>query len=67
MKLKIQNTTIKLSYPDPLRAQGHEDMRLIRDNPRSRKNMDSNPPGSREAGHRVDRRFGKCLSCGKFH
>ncbi|VDP07073.1 unnamed protein product [Schistosoma curassoni] len=42
-------------------------MRLIRDNPRSRKNMDSNPPGSREAGHRVDRRFGKCLSCGKFH
>ncbi|VDO96484.1 unnamed protein product [Schistosoma curassoni] len=48
----IKNSTTLLCHPNQMRAQGY---------------ADNNSLKSCDAGHEDEHKFGKCLSCGKFH
>ncbi|VDP34436.1 unnamed protein product [Schistosoma curassoni] len=56
-----KNSTTLLSYPNPMRTQGHTDERLINDNPRSSENMDNHPLRSCNTSYRGDHMFCECL------
>lgn len=57
----VKNPTTLLSYPNPMRTQGHTGERLINDNPRSIENTDNHPLRSCNTGYRGDHMFCECL------
>ncbi|VDP62988.1 unnamed protein product [Schistosoma mattheei] len=63
--MKISNTL--LSRHDELQSQGQSNMRPLNSDSYSRVNMKGISTRNYKANHKGEMRFGKCLSCGKFH
>ncbi|VDP73586.1 unnamed protein product [Schistosoma curassoni] len=63
--LKISNTL--LSRPDELQSQGHSNLRSFNGESDSRVNMKGVSTRDYKANHKGEMKFGKCISCGKFH
>ncbi|VDP24407.1 unnamed protein product [Schistosoma mattheei] len=63
--MKISNTL--LSRHDELQSQGQSNLRSFNSDSYSRVNMKGVSTRNYEANHKGEMKFGKCLSCGKFH
>ncbi|VDP40661.1 unnamed protein product [Schistosoma margrebowiei] len=63
--MKISNTL--LSCPDELQSQGQSNLRSFNGESYSRVNMKGVSTWNYKANHKDEMKFGKCLSCGKFH
>ncbi|VDP29056.1 unnamed protein product [Schistosoma margrebowiei] len=63
--MKISNTL--LGCPDELQSQGHSNLRSFNGESYSRVNMKGVSTRNYKANHKGEMKFGKCLSCGKFH
>ncbi|VDP59394.1 unnamed protein product [Schistosoma mattheei] len=63
--MKISNTL--LSRPDEIQSQGQSNLRSFNSDSYSRVNMKGVSTRSHKANHKGEIKFGKCLSCGKFH
>ncbi|VDO85688.1 unnamed protein product [Schistosoma margrebowiei] len=63
--MKISNTL--LSRPDELQSQGQSNLRSFNGESYSRVNMKGVSTRDYKANHKGEMKFGKCLSCGKFH
>ncbi|VDP75642.1 unnamed protein product [Schistosoma curassoni] len=69
-ELYIQSTKISntlLSCHDEIQSQGQPDLRSFNSDSYSRVNMKGVSTWNNKANHKGDIKFGKCLSCGKFH
>ncbi|CAH8580686.1 unnamed protein product [Schistosoma intercalatum] len=63
--MKISNTL--LSRHDKLQSQGQSNLRSLNSDSYSRVNMKGVSTRNYKANHKGEMKFGKCLSCGKFH
>ncbi|VDO91326.1 unnamed protein product [Schistosoma margrebowiei] len=63
--MKISNTL--LSRHDELQSQGQSNLRSFNSNSYSRVNMKGVSTRNCKANHKGEMKFGKCLSCGRFH
>ncbi|CAH8542619.1 unnamed protein product [Schistosoma intercalatum] len=63
--MKISNTL--LSRRDELQSQGQSNLRSFNSDSYSRVNMKGVSTRNYKANHKGEMKFGKCLSCGKFH
>ncbi|CAH8652284.1 unnamed protein product [Schistosoma intercalatum] len=63
--MKISNTL--LSRRDELQSQGQSNLRSFNSDSYSRVNMKGVSTRNYKANHKGEIKFGKCLSCGKFH
>ncbi|VDP53847.1 unnamed protein product [Schistosoma margrebowiei] len=63
--MKISNTL--LSRPDELQSQSQSNLRSFDGESYSRVNMKGVSTRDYKANHKGEMKFGKCLSCGKFH
>ncbi|VDP18329.1 unnamed protein product [Schistosoma margrebowiei] len=63
--MKISNTL--LSRPDELQSQGQSNLRSFNGESYCRVNMKGVSTRDYKANHKGEMKFGKCLSCGKFH
>ncbi|VDP47178.1 unnamed protein product [Schistosoma mattheei] len=69
-ELDIQSTKISntlLSCHDEIQSQGQSDLRSFNSDSYSRVNMKGVSTWNNKANHKGEIKFGKCLSCGKFH
>ncbi|VDO93833.1 unnamed protein product [Schistosoma curassoni] len=63
--MKISDTL--LSRRDELKSQGQSNLRSLNSDSYSRVNMKGVSMRNYKANHKGEIKFGKCLSCGKFH
>ncbi|VDP09175.1 unnamed protein product [Schistosoma curassoni] len=63
--MKISNTL--LSRRDGAQSQGQSNLRSFNSDSYSRVNMKGISTRNYKANHKGEMKFGKCLSCGKFH